>query len=468
MVVSTRTNNKTTHPAAPVMTEAAKRKAGIKTKRRPKKVTKDETIRELRARLAVLEDPGAESFSKDPLFLRADSPSVDMDDDLFEEPGLPTEVDSDGDNDALTMKRKRTSSGGPPDSRALKRSKAYGDLEDVRPTLRNKPSGLKPGWHRTVAGSPTPYRQASSTPTRSSSSSTLAPPTSPDSLLLESDHASSLQAMSPPSKTRSPLFQGDLVPLIDQDATSRGDNKPRVPFTLPRTYKDIDGRKRQPGLRNLPNWLRESFRDRFIRSVIEQVGLSDQPWSNPSLDVLQLELNRVYPTHRIRLHSDDAAVIPTLRDLGVLRNQIGNEGLTAVIEYLPSQYTKRMLGSKDTRAKYIETILADPQRPFIWEYFRPGTIPLARENAYYDQKRRGPFQSEPVLRAFSVYFTAHGIQAEIPSDDPGDGIRPIGALALAATAVERAYRMHLTGDYVSNGSDFSTSNWLPTDRKSVV
>ena len=69
----------------------------------------------------------------------------------------------------------------------------------------------------------------------------------------------------------------------------------------------------------------------------------------------------------------------TLRDLGVLRNQIGNEGLTAVIEYLPSQYTKRMLGSTEARAKYIATVLADPQRPFVWEHFCPGTIPLAGE-----------------------------------------------------------------------------------------
>lgn len=51
------------------------------------------------------------------------------------------------------------------------------------------------------------------------------------------------------------------------------------------------------------------------------------------------------------------------------------------------------------------------------------------------QKRRGPFQSVPVLRAFSIYYTAYGIQAPIPSTDPGDGLRPIGALALAATVV---------------------------------
>lgn len=50
----------------------------------------------------------------------------------------------------------------------------------------------------------------------------------------------------------------------------------------------------------------------------------------------------------------------------------------------------------------------------------------------YPQRRQGPFQSIPVLRAFSVYFSAHGIQMRFPLEDPG---RPIGALAIAAAAV---------------------------------
>ena len=33
-------------------------------------------------------------------------------------------------------------------------------------------------------------------------------------------------------------------------------------------------------------------------------------------------------------------------------------------------------------------------------------------------------------------------------------------LALAATAVEQGYHMHLTGDYVSSGSEFSSLKWL--------
>ena len=93
------------------------------------------------------------------------------------------------------------------------------------------------------------------------------------------------------------------------------------------------------------------------------------------------------------------------------------------------------------------------------------------------QKRRGAFQSIPVLRAFSVFYTSYGISGQIPTGDPGVGNRPIGVLAIAAAAVchptsmpvfqthsvtqvERGYYLHRTGDYVRIGNDFSASNWL--------
>ena len=58
-----------------------------------------------------------------------------------------------------------------------------------------------------------------------------------------------------------------------------------------------------------------------------------------------------------------------IHDLGVLQNHIGSEVLSATVKYIPVQLTKRMLGSKTTRAKYIKTIIMDPQCPFIWESF---------------------------------------------------------------------------------------------------
>lgn len=68
-MVSTRLKNKSTRPAIPVMTATAKQKAGIKTAKRRTRVTKDDTIRELQARIAALENPDEPegSFSKEPL-----------------------------------------------------------------------------------------------------------------------------------------------------------------------------------------------------------------------------------------------------------------------------------------------------------------------------------------------------------------------------------------------------------------
>ena len=65
-MVNTRIKNKVAHPAAPVMTKAAKEKAGIQPKR-PKRLTKAETIRQLQARIAALENPNEESPSQEPL-----------------------------------------------------------------------------------------------------------------------------------------------------------------------------------------------------------------------------------------------------------------------------------------------------------------------------------------------------------------------------------------------------------------
>lgn len=68
MAGRTRSKNQTAHPGTPVMTEAAKVKAGIKpAKPSSKKMTKDVRIRELEARIAELERPDDPHPSKEPL-----------------------------------------------------------------------------------------------------------------------------------------------------------------------------------------------------------------------------------------------------------------------------------------------------------------------------------------------------------------------------------------------------------------
>ena len=68
MVAETRHRNKSTHPAAPVMTEAAKVKAGIKpAKPHKKQTTKEAWIRELEEEVAWLKHPDNAHPSKEPL-----------------------------------------------------------------------------------------------------------------------------------------------------------------------------------------------------------------------------------------------------------------------------------------------------------------------------------------------------------------------------------------------------------------
>ena len=52
----------------------------------------------------------------------------------------------------------------------------------------------------------------------------------------------------------------------------------------------------------------------FVPSgTTEQVLSGKMPWSHPGLLPLQRELNHVFPTHQIRLQSDDAIVVPVVR-----------------------------------------------------------------------------------------------------------------------------------------------------------
>lgn len=67
MAPRTRPKNKVAHPAAPVMTNAAKQKAGIKVKPLPKRVTMSDKVRWLEAKIAGMENPDEGMPSREPL-----------------------------------------------------------------------------------------------------------------------------------------------------------------------------------------------------------------------------------------------------------------------------------------------------------------------------------------------------------------------------------------------------------------
>ena len=131
-MVSTHPKNKKVYPVVPVMTMAAKQKARIPVKQQLKKVTKDNTIRQLKAHVALLESLGGEPFSKEPLvclliivsstganntkFMKGESPSLmETDDHPPEDPEPTTETTEIDSDNYISTGRKQNASGSPQD-----------------------------------------------------------------------------------------------------------------------------------------------------------------------------------------------------------------------------------------------------------------------------------------------------------------------------------------------------------------
>jgi len=173
-------------------------------------------------------------------------------------------------------------------------------------------------------------------------------------------------------------------------------------ISLPRPYVKENGVECAVGIRDLPPAIRDDFRNDFIRRIMKLIFSSRTPWINPSIETLQQEFDAAFPTYHATLHHDDAVVVPvilplhsaqglgslnttqTIRDLGTLRSQIGNEAIKAVTSHLPGQFEKRKFELPHARAAYVQALISDKQHPFIWEYFRPGNIPVGGAKLYYD------------------------------------------------------------------------------------
>ncbi|KAF9778113.1 hypothetical protein BJ322DRAFT_1114359 [Thelephora terrestris] len=199
------------------------------------------------------------------------------------------------------------------------------------------------------------------------------------------------------------------------------------------------------------------------RIVTMNVANSTSPWVNPDVNALQPMYEVVYPASPARLRHNDAVFHPTVTALAVLRNHIASEALKAVWNHLQTVHRKKKLQTIESRARYIEGLFKNENdHPIIWREYVEGDIQDHPEVGGYKTTRRGVFQSDPILAALLGYYTSYGIMEGPPSEDPGPGNRPMGILALASAAVERAYRMHETGDFVNSGQRFdrdSCGSW---------
>jgi len=82
--------------------------------------------------------------------------------------------------------------------------------------------------------------------------------------------------------------------------------------------------------------------------------------------------------------------------------------------------------------------------------------------------RQGRYQSAVIMETFAVHFSTFGIAMDPFEIDESESGWPIGALALAITAVERALKQWATGIWDTNGV-FSSLHWAAvTNRYSTA
>ncbi|KAF9791047.1 hypothetical protein BJ322DRAFT_1104702 [Thelephora terrestris] len=412
---NTRTKNKSKHPAAPVMTPRQLVSAGISKPRPRKQPTKDQRIAaledELRAMQEQLQTEHLASIGGSPGITSA-SPDHDGD----------TEPATDDDEDyAPANSRKRTSRKPAGAGVRIKRCRAIDPFEPER--VHSGATGLVDGWRSKLTSLST------SSPTMVSPYTSFTEESQP----------------SPSPASRVPL----VTPL-----TIMAMEDPRPVYLLPRF---INRQKTYPGIKDLPSHIRMDFRNRFIRVIIRDIFNSERPWTNPDLETLQRVYDKVYPAYVARLRTNDAVFHPTITSIGVIRNRIGTAAVFAVQRHLANVFRQKRLQTIVARAKFVaDQFKSDDDHPIIWRQYVVGDIANHHEIGGYKTTRRGVFQSEPILETLLVYYSSCGIMDATPVKDPGEGSRPIGALAMVAAAVERAYRLHLSGDYVGPTESFNT------------
>lgn len=155
----------------------------------------------------------------------------------------------------------------------------------------------------------------------------------------------------------------------------------------------VKGSRVFPGIKDLPAHIHQNFRNEFIRYVIKHVASSKLPWVNPELNSLQSMYNIVYPMYPARVRHSDAVYHPvsrlpstilqstdlrwqTITALGLLRNRIATDAITAVQHHLLGVFRAKKLKTIEARAVYIAGLFKSANdHPIIWREYVEGDIP---------------------------------------------------------------------------------------------
>ncbi|KAA1477662.1 hypothetical protein DENSPDRAFT_919166, partial [Dentipellis sp. KUC8613] len=225
-----------------------------------------------------------------------------------------------------------------------------------------------------------------------------------------------------------PTKKLQVTPARTSKATSKTTGATRTPSST--------------ALSTLPQWAQTDFQCRFVPTLLALLGAQDDVWSLKTLPSLaQQAADIVWPEQQY--------------DMKLAGNPMCKRARQAVYDWRSS------VGSTAVKAVQVAAVVIPQSKRASW-----ATSALRRDygEAFWANPdangATGSLQSRYIIEVFAVYFKAI-VGSEFESES-----YPAGALALSVAAVERAFKMYTSGEFVQ-GPNFTmdhygttTADWL--------
>ncbi|KAJ6478432.1 hypothetical protein DFH09DRAFT_1341941 [Mycena vulgaris] len=234
-------------------------------------------------------------------------------------------------------------------------------------------------------------------------------------------------------------------------------------------------------VKGLPAFVAATWTRVFLPAAYHILYISDDPMAigaiggdmkypgKATVAILQGVLNDKYPGNTWKMKWGDAICAKAVSRIGERRSAIGKGAVIAVDRKYDGLHYYEDLTSSTPGVRKTALIKSDARYalrkngPAFYKYPTPENVCLLnpKDPAYI--KPKDYLESKIIIDSISQYLTGDLFQLVIAEDEHGKEIvdpsseLPIGALAMAAAAAERAYELHKSGVRVK-ARDFSSTN----------
>ncbi|KAJ6517766.1 hypothetical protein DFH09DRAFT_1332085 [Mycena vulgaris] len=271
-------------------------------------------------------------------------------------------------------------------------------------------------------------------------------------------------------RTATPMTAGRARAVVAKPPL-KSESSGTFSFTPP-SHADVKG---------LPAFLSKTWASRYLPAIYRAFTKVQDPMAfattgfdvdkpgGETVGVLQDVLDELYPRNEWVIEWADCICAKAVARIAERRSLIGKAGLKAVDEGFEGIKYYGSLAGPTPGSRLHEVVRADaeyalrPTGPALFKVPTPASCTLRSRDAGYI-KPGGFMESDVFVTTIKPYIKGEQFRI-IPITVDGKqradvSTLPIGALALAAAAVERGYKLHSTGERATNiVLDFSSSHF---------